>query len=36
MAWTGNLIDIQKFSEGGTDLNIRLAYTELGNNNNIF
>ncbi|XP_011009802.1 PREDICTED: G-type lectin S-receptor-like serine/threonine-protein kinase At1g11330 [Populus euphratica] len=30
MAWTGNLIDIQKFSEGGTDLNIRLAYTELG------
>ncbi|KAG6754761.1 hypothetical protein POTOM_040555 [Populus tomentosa] len=29
MAWTGNLIDIQKFSEGGTDLNIRLAYTEL-------
>ncbi|KAG6755925.1 hypothetical protein POTOM_039333 [Populus tomentosa] len=29
MAWTGNLIDIQQFSEGGTDLNIRLAYTEL-------
>ncbi|KAJ6978901.1 G-type lectin S-receptor-like serine/threonine-protein kinase [Populus alba x Populus x berolinensis] len=29
MAWTGNLIDIQKFSEGGKDLNIRLAYTEL-------
>uniref|UniRef100_A0A6N2LZT2 non-specific serine/threonine protein kinase n=1 Tax=Salix viminalis TaxID=40686 RepID=A0A6N2LZT2_SALVM len=25
----GNLIDIQKFSEGGADLNIRLAYTEL-------
>jgi len=36
MAWTGNLIDIQKFSEGGTDLNIRLAYTELGNCYNIF
>ncbi|KAG6755929.1 hypothetical protein POTOM_039337 [Populus tomentosa] len=29
MAWTGNLIDIQKFSEGGTGLNIRLAYTEV-------
>ncbi|KAG5234849.1 G-type lectin S-receptor serine/threonine-protein kinase [Salix suchowensis] len=29
MVWTGNLIDIQKFSEGGADLNIRLAYTEL-------
>jgi hypothetical protein len=36
MAWTGNLIDIQKFSEGGTDLNIRLAYTKLGNCYNIF
>jgi len=36
MACTGNLIDIQKFSEGGTDLNIRLAYTELGNCYNIF
>jgi len=34
MAWTGNLIDIQKFSEAGTDLNIRLAYTELGNYSN--
>ncbi|KAJ6333650.1 hypothetical protein OIU77_009508 [Salix suchowensis] len=31
MLWTGNLIDIQKFSEEGTDLNIRLAYTEIGN-----
>ncbi|KAJ6292435.1 hypothetical protein OIU78_024582 [Salix suchowensis] len=29
MVWTGNLIDIQKFSEGGANLNIRLAYTEL-------
>jgi len=36
MAWTGNLIDIQKFSEGGTDLNIRLAYTEHGNYSNFF
>nr|XP_034902844.1 G-type lectin S-receptor-like serine/threonine-protein kinase At1g11300 [Populus alba] len=35
MAWTGNLIDIQKFSEGGKDLNIRLAYTELGNKRNM-
>ncbi|KAG6754762.1 hypothetical protein POTOM_040556 [Populus tomentosa] len=37
MAWTGNLIDIQKFSEGGTDLNIRLAFTELdaGNKRNM-
>ncbi|KAG6754764.1 hypothetical protein POTOM_040558 [Populus tomentosa] len=34
MAWTGNLIDIQKFSEGGTDLNIRQAYTELVADNN--
>uniref|UniRef100_A0A6N2KF33 Bulb-type lectin domain-containing protein n=1 Tax=Salix viminalis TaxID=40686 RepID=A0A6N2KF33_SALVM len=25
----GNLVDIQKFSEGGADLNIRLAYTEF-------
>ncbi|KAB5533920.1 hypothetical protein DKX38_017006 [Salix brachista] len=33
MAWTGNLIDIQKFSEGGADLNIRLAYTEFGMHN---
>ncbi|KAJ6893351.1 G-type lectin S-receptor-like serine/threonine-protein kinase [Populus alba x Populus x berolinensis] len=35
MAWTGNLIDIQKFSEGGTGLNIRLAYTELDNKSNM-
>ncbi|KAI9385211.1 hypothetical protein POPTR_011G038800v4 [Populus trichocarpa] len=35
MAWTGNLIDIQKFSEGGTDLNIRLASTELDNKRNM-
>ncbi|KAJ6885707.1 hypothetical protein NC651_026378 [Populus alba x Populus x berolinensis] len=35
MAWTGNLIDIQKFSEGGTGLNIRLAYTELDNKRNM-
>ncbi|KAJ6333649.1 hypothetical protein OIU77_009507 [Salix suchowensis] len=35
MAWTGNLVDIQKFSEGGADLNIRLAYTEFGKNRNL-
>ncbi|KAJ6978905.1 G-type lectin S-receptor-like serine/threonine-protein kinase [Populus alba x Populus x berolinensis] len=35
MAWTGNLIDIQKFSEGGTGLNIRLPYTELDNKRNM-
>ncbi|KAG5234852.1 G-type lectin S-receptor serine/threonine-protein kinase [Salix suchowensis] len=35
MAWTGNLIDIQKFSEGGADLNIRLAYTELDKKRNL-
>ncbi|KAG5234848.1 G-type lectin S-receptor serine/threonine-protein kinase [Salix suchowensis] len=34
MAWTGNLIDTQKFSEGGADLNIRLAYTEFVADNN--
>ncbi|KAJ6416476.1 hypothetical protein OIU84_002354 [Salix udensis] len=35
MAWTGNLIDIQKFSEGGADLNIRLAYTEFDKKRNL-
>ncbi|KAJ6769710.1 hypothetical protein OIU79_020549 [Salix purpurea] len=34
MAWTRNLVDIQKFSEGGADLNIRLAYTEFVADNN--
>nr|POE53210.1 g-type lectin s-receptor-like serine/threonine-protein kinase [Quercus suber] len=30
MSWTRNLIDIQKFSSGGVDLYIRVAYSELG------
>ena len=30
MSWTRNLIDIQKFSNGGVDLYIRVAYSELG------
>ena len=30
MQWTRNLIDIQKFSSGGVDLYIRVAYSELG------
>jgi hypothetical protein len=30
MLWKGNLTDIKKFSSGGADLYIRLAYTELG------
>ncbi|XP_037497597.1 G-type lectin S-receptor-like serine/threonine-protein kinase At1g11330 [Jatropha curcas] len=35
MSWTGNLIDIQKFSSGGADLYIRLAYSELDNDRNL-
>uniref|UniRef100_A0A6N2KL38 non-specific serine/threonine protein kinase n=2 Tax=Salix TaxID=40685 RepID=A0A6N2KL38_SALVM len=31
MLWRGNLTDIKKFSSGGADLYIRLAYTELDN-----
>jgi len=30
MSWTGNLIDIQQFSNGGLNLYIRVAHTELG------
>lgn len=30
MVWDGNLIDTQKFSYGGADLFLRLAYSELG------
>ena len=30
MSWTRSLIDIQKFSSGGVDLYIRVAYSELG------
>ncbi|CAK9181284.1 unnamed protein product [Ilex paraguariensis] len=31
MQWSGSLIDIQKFPQGGADLYIRVAYSELGN-----
>jgi hypothetical protein len=30
MTWTRSLIDVQKFSTGGADLYVRLAYSELG------
>ncbi|XP_059292820.1 G-type lectin S-receptor-like serine/threonine-protein kinase At1g11330 [Lycium ferocissimum] len=30
MHWEGSLIDVQKFSNGGADLFLRLAYTEQG------
>ncbi|XP_010268928.1 PREDICTED: G-type lectin S-receptor-like serine/threonine-protein kinase At1g11330 [Nelumbo nucifera] len=30
MYWSGSLIDMQKFSSGGVDLYIRLAYSEFG------
>jgi hypothetical protein len=30
MLWTRSLIDLQKFSSGGVDLYVRLAYSELG------
>ena len=30
MSWTRSLIDTQKFSSGGVDLYIRVAYSELG------
>ncbi|GLT45638.1 hypothetical protein SLA2020_194570 [Shorea laevis] len=29
MSWNGTLIDIQKFSSGGMDLYVRMAYSEL-------
>ena len=32
MSWSGNLIDLQKFTRGGADLYIRLAQSELGKN----
>ncbi|XP_059660386.1 G-type lectin S-receptor-like serine/threonine-protein kinase At1g11330 [Cornus florida] len=32
MQWSGDLIDIQKFSYGGADLYIRIAYSELEKN----
>ncbi|KAL7142758.1 hypothetical protein ABFS83_08G145300 [Erythranthe nasuta] len=31
MIWTEDLIDVQKFAKGVTDLYIRLGYSELGN-----
>ncbi|XP_029128724.1 G-type lectin S-receptor-like serine/threonine-protein kinase At1g11330 isoform X2 [Cajanus cajan] len=34
MSWTGNLIDIQQFSNGGLDLYVRVAYTELDKKRN--
>ncbi|KAA8519917.1 hypothetical protein F0562_014173 [Nyssa sinensis] len=35
MLWTGNLIDVQKFSTDGADLYIRLAYKELDKKQNM-
>ncbi|MCL7047830.1 hypothetical protein MKW94_002407, partial [Papaver nudicaule] len=34
LTWGGNLVDISKFSEGGVDLNIRVAYSELDRKKN--
>ncbi|TKY45413.1 G-type lectin S-receptor serine/threonine-protein kinase [Spatholobus suberectus] len=34
MSWTGNLIDTQQFSNGGLDLYVRVAYTELDKERN--
>ncbi|KAK7373641.1 hypothetical protein VNO80_07056 [Phaseolus coccineus] len=34
MSWTENLMDIQKFSNGGLDLHVRVAYTELDKERN--
>ncbi|XP_038982170.1 receptor-like serine/threonine-protein kinase SD1-8 [Phoenix dactylifera] len=31
MTWTGDLVDIRVFTEGGADLYVRLASSELGN-----
>ncbi|CAJ2670177.1 unnamed protein product [Trifolium pratense] len=30
MSWNGKLIDIQQFQTGGSDLNVRVPYAELG------
>ncbi|CAK9176765.1 unnamed protein product [Ilex paraguariensis] len=35
MQWSGSLIDIQKFMDGGADLYIRVAYSELDKEKNI-
>ena len=36
MSWSGNLIDLGKFTQGGADLYIRLANSELGKNVLVF
>ncbi|CAK9172824.1 unnamed protein product [Ilex paraguariensis] len=35
MQWSGNLIDIQKFPDGGADVYIRVAYSELDEEKNM-
>ncbi|KAK4564301.1 hypothetical protein RGQ29_006389 [Quercus rubra] len=35
MSWSGNLIDLQKFSTGGLDIYIRLSYLELEKERNL-
>ncbi|XP_074307618.1 G-type lectin S-receptor-like serine/threonine-protein kinase At1g11300 [Silene latifolia] len=35
MTWSVNLVDIAVLAPGGTDLFVRLAYSELGNNNRV-
>ncbi|KAF7120684.1 hypothetical protein RHSIM_Rhsim13G0167400 [Rhododendron simsii] len=35
MSWSGNLVDIQKFSSDGADLYIRVAYSELDEKRNM-
>ncbi|KAK4588012.1 hypothetical protein RGQ29_019130 [Quercus rubra] len=35
MSWSGNLIDLQKFSTGGLDIYIRLSYLEFENERNL-
>ncbi|OMO51100.1 S-locus glycoprotein [Corchorus olitorius] len=35
MSWSHNLVDIQKFRNGGIDLYVRLAHSELDENTNI-
>ena len=36
MSWSGNLIDLRKFTQGGADLFIRLAHSALGKNVSCF
>lgn len=33
MVWSGDLVDMQRFVDGGNDLYIRVAHSELGNTN---